>query len=86
LFRIQAVKPIGGNPVKVYTFEEYPKKIMVLGRRVTVNSKAEEGLLHSAKNKTSSAKKVEVVIPEIVPEIAEIIELPPAIESPLTVP
>ena len=72
--------------MKVYAFEEYPKKIMVLGRRVTVNSKAEEGLLHSTKNKAMPVKKAEIIIPEIVPEIAEDIVPEPSIDSPSTAP
>lgn len=76
--------------MKVYAFEEYPKKIMVLGRRVTVNSKAEEGLLHSTKNKATPVKKAEIIIPEIVPEIipeiAEDIVSAPPIDSTQTAP
>lgn len=69
--------------MKVYTFEEYPKKIMVLGRRVTVNSKAEEGLLHSTKNKATPVKKAEI-IPESIPEISE--DSDPVVDSTPAVP
>lgn len=72
--------------MKVYAFEEYPKKIMVLGRRVTVNSKAEEGLLHSTKNKATPVKKAEIIAPEIIPEIIEDVVPEPSIDSTPTAP